>query len=399
MVGLDADAPSHSGRLVRLSNQTAGVGRRLWRRIAVAAARAGAGARGVRWRGRCARRSTRPATRRRSAPAGDDHALERLQRPRARRDQAGGRRLPPVAPVDHRQDGRRRQRRQDHRGDPRRQRARRGAVVHRRQHRRVLLLGRLDRPQALHGARPRRARACSRRRSQTYTQYKGMRCALPMLADTYGLYYNKALFKKAGITAPPKTMSELTADAKKLTERNADGSQGRRLRPRPGLLRERAGALRARCSARKWVDGQGKSVARHAARLGGVHELAEGPHRLLRLRQARAAGRPAPATSSRPPTRSSAASWRWPSTASTAPRSSRPSIPTSTTAPRRCRSADSHPELYGAGYVTGNIVGIPKSAKHKDAAWELVKYLTTDEHALRRCSPTACATCRRRPPR
>jgi multiple sugar transport system substrate-binding protein len=45
-------------------------------------------------------------------------------------------------------------------------------------------------------------------------------------------------------------------------------------------------------------------------------------------------------------------------------------------------AADSHPELYGAGYVTGNIVGIPKGAKHKDAAWQLVKYLTTDEHAL-----------------
>jgi multiple sugar transport system substrate-binding protein len=44
--------------------------------------------------------------------------------------------------------------------------------------------------------------------------------------------------------------------------------------------------------------------------------------------------------------------------------------------------ADSHPELYGAGYVTGNIIGIPKSSKNKDAAWELVKYLTTDQHAL-----------------
>ena len=54
---------------------------------------------------------------------------------------------------------------------------------------------------------------------QTYTQFNGTRCALPMLADTYGLYYNKALFKKAGITSPPKTMSELTADAKKLTVR------------------------------------------------------------------------------------------------------------------------------------------------------------------------------------
>ena len=55
---------------------------------------------------------------------------------------------------------------------------------------------------------------------QTYTAYKGKRCALPMLADTYGLYYNKDLFKKAGIASPPKTMSELTADAKKLTVRS-----------------------------------------------------------------------------------------------------------------------------------------------------------------------------------
>ena len=57
-----------------------------------------------------------------------------------------------------------------------------------------------------------------------YTQYNGDRCAVPDLADTYGLYYNKDLLAKAGITSPPKTFTELTADAKKLTKRNADGS-------------------------------------------------------------------------------------------------------------------------------------------------------------------------------
>src|SRR5690242_16837303 len=60
--------------------------------------------------------------------------------------------------------------------------------------------------------------------SQYYTQYAGKRCALPLLADDYGLYYNTALFKKAGITHPPRTISELTADAKKLTVRNANGT-------------------------------------------------------------------------------------------------------------------------------------------------------------------------------
>src|SRR5437588_6173836 len=53
-----------------------------------------------------------------------------------------------------------------------------------------------------------------------YTQYKGKRCALPLLADSYGLYYNKTLLAKAGIKSPPKTTSELTADAKKLTQRS-----------------------------------------------------------------------------------------------------------------------------------------------------------------------------------
>lgn len=58
----------------------------------------------------------------------------------------------------------------------------------------------------------------------SYTTYKGAQCALPMLTDGYALYYNKDLFKAAGITEPPKTLSELTADAKKLTVKNADGT-------------------------------------------------------------------------------------------------------------------------------------------------------------------------------
>ena len=43
---------------------------------------------------------------------------------------------------------------------------------------------------------------------------------------------------------------------------------------------------------------------------------------------------------------------------------------------------DAHPELYGAGYVNGTIIGIPKGVKHKEQAWALVKYLTTNSHAL-----------------
>src|SRR5436305_7288949 len=47
--------------------------------------------------------------------------------------------------------------------------------------------------------------------SQYYTQYKGKRCAVPLLADDAGLYYNKAMFRQAGIKRPPHTVSELAA--------------------------------------------------------------------------------------------------------------------------------------------------------------------------------------------
>ncbi|MCL2781153.1 MAG: extracellular solute-binding protein [Actinomycetia bacterium] len=58
----------------------------------------------------------------------------------------------------------------------------------------------------------------------SYTQFDGKQCALPLLVDSYALYYNKAMFQAAGISSPPKTLSELTADAKKLTVKNSDGS-------------------------------------------------------------------------------------------------------------------------------------------------------------------------------
>ncbi len=40
------------------------------------------------------------------------------------------------------------------------------------------------------------------------------------------------------------------------------------------------------------------------------------------------------------------------------------------------------PSLYGSGYINGTIIGIPKNGKHTAQAWELVKYLTTNDHAL-----------------
>ncbi len=42
--------------------------------------------------------------------------------------------------------------------------------------------------------------------------------AVPLYSTAYGLYYNKAEFAAAGISAPPATWTEFVADAKKLTK-------------------------------------------------------------------------------------------------------------------------------------------------------------------------------------
>ena len=73
-----------------------------------------------------------------------------------------------------------------------------------------------------------------------------MQCSLPALADAYGLYMNTKMLKAAGFTQPPKTLSELTAMAKKLTVRNADGSLKRvGLNPLFGHYETFADGLRA----------------------------------------------------------------------------------------------------------------------------------------------------------
>ncbi|GAA4361612.1 ABC transporter substrate-binding protein [Angustibacter luteus] len=56
-----------------------------------------------------------------------------------------------------------------------------------------------------------------------YTKFQDKQCALPLLVDAYGLFYNKKMLADAGVN-PPKTLSELTAAAKKLTVKNKDGS-------------------------------------------------------------------------------------------------------------------------------------------------------------------------------
>ena len=215
---------------------------------------------------------------------------------------------------------------------------------------------------------------------QDYTQYQGKRCALPMLADTYGLYYNKELFAKAGITAPPKTMSELTADAKKLTVPEGSSFKVVGFDPAQGFY-ENAPAHYGPLFGATWVDANNKSVL---SKQPGWVEFMKWQKELidfygfdkLRRWQAGAGDEFSASNAFERGKLAMAIDGEYRTAFINA---EHPKLDYGT-APMPV--ADDHPELYGSGYVTGNIIGIPKSAKNKDAAWELVKYLTTDEHGL-----------------
>lgn len=58
---------------------------------------------------------------------------------------------------------------------------------------------------------------------QGESPYNGKIYGLTFLEDTYEVYYNPALFKAAGITALPKNLTQMVADARLLTKTNSAG--------------------------------------------------------------------------------------------------------------------------------------------------------------------------------
>jgi len=217
--------------------------------------------------------------------------------------------------------------------------------------------------------------------SRYYTQYKGVRCALPLLADDAGLYYNKTLFRKAGIERPPRTVSELAADARRLTQRNPDGSlKVVGFDPFLGFYTNSVDRFGGMFGAR-WTDSAGRSILAKdpawAKLLRWQKRLIDsyGYDKLVRFQaglgdeysasNAFEAGKLAMNLDGE---------WRVAFIAA-----EHPDLDYGT-APLPVDGA--HPGLYGSSMVNGSIVGIPKNAKHKDEAWQLVRYLTTGDHAL-----------------
>ena len=216
--------------------------------------------------------------------------------------------------------------------------------------------------------------------SQGYTTYQGKRCALPSLADVYGLYYNTDMLKAAGYDAPPKTASELMDMAVKMTKYNSDGSiKVAGFVPMFGFY-EMVPAHIAPAWGAKWVDGEGKSSLSSDPHWAAMLEWqkkfvdAIGYDKLKRF------------TASTGSSEFSASNFF--ETGKVAMnidgeyrtafiKSEHPELHYDT-APFPVD--DSQPGLYGAGYVTGNLIGIPKTSTgdKREAAWQLVKYLATN---------------------
>jgi multiple sugar transport system substrate-binding protein len=215
----------------------------------------------------------------------------------------------------------------------------------------------------------------------SYSGYKGVQCALPALADAYGLYMNTKMLKAAGITSAPKTLSELMTDAKKLTVRKPDGSLERiGLNPLFGHYETFADGLRGAYGA-PWFDAKGQpdlsKDPRWAALMKWQKSLVDwyGYDKLRTFTAASAdefgasndfeIGRVAMQYDGE---------WR-----TAFIKAEHPEV-AYTTAP--FPAADSQPAQYGSGPIAGDIVAIPKGSKHPDEAWLLIKYLASDTDAL-----------------
>jgi multiple sugar transport system substrate-binding protein len=214
-----------------------------------------------------------------------------------------------------------------------------------------------------------------------YTEFQGKRCSMPALADAYGIYYNKEMFDKAGISGPPKTFDELTADAQKLTVKNPDGSiKVAGFLPEWGFY-ENSPAHLAPTVGATWLTKDGKSAIGSDAAwkdlLKWQKSLVDwyGYDKLEAFR------------SSLGDEFSDDNAFMKGQVAINIDAEFRLAFIADSNSAKNMKFGvaplpTKDGSNYGLGYVTGNVMGISKTAKNPEAAWELVKYLTSDTQAI-----------------
>jgi multiple sugar transport system substrate-binding protein len=214
-----------------------------------------------------------------------------------------------------------------------------------------------------------------------YTQFKGVQCSLPLLSDAYGLYYNKTMFAKAGIKSPPKTLSEFDADALKLTKRNGATYSQLGFMPNYHGYESVLSHMGAQFDP-TYFDSKGKSTAATDPGLKAAYQWQKqlvdklgGYNRLERYRTTFGdefgaknpfmTGQVAMAIDGE---------WR---VGMIKDAHSNVDYDTAPFPVPDNKVAD-----YGQGYTSGTIIGIASTSQKQNAAWEFVKFLTTNTDAL-----------------
>jgi multiple sugar transport system substrate-binding protein len=215
----------------------------------------------------------------------------------------------------------------------------------------------------------------------SYTQYDGNQCALPLLSDAYGLYYNKDAFAAAGIDGPPKTMSEFDADAVKLTKTSGDSYSQLGFMPTYHGYESSISHLAAQWSP-TYFTADGKSnvaadpmFAQAMEWQKGLVDKLGGYAKLEKYRNTFGdewgaknpfmTGQVAVAIDGE---------WRAGRNQADSPDLDFGVAPFPV--------PDDQADTYGKGYITGTIVGIASTSQKQNAAWRFVKYLTTDTDAV-----------------
>ncbi|MFF4265922.1 ABC transporter substrate-binding protein [Streptomyces virginiae] len=214
-----------------------------------------------------------------------------------------------------------------------------------------------------------------------YTEFEGNQCTLPLLNDAYGLVYNKTAFAAAGITEPPKTWSQFTEVAQKLTKFKGDSYEQVGLMPtfhgyetKPTRLAAQWGATYFGPDGRSNLAGDPAFAKMLTAQKDLVDKLG-GYEKLERFRNTFG-----DEWSAEHPFHTGQVAmqidgeWR-------APMAKEAGVPFEIgTAPLPV--PDEQAADYGKGYLAGTIMGIASGSKKQNAAWELVEYMTTDTEAV-----------------
>ncbi|MFJ9842217.1 ABC transporter substrate-binding protein [Kitasatospora sp. NPDC101155] len=214
-----------------------------------------------------------------------------------------------------------------------------------------------------------------------YSQFQGDQCSLPLLGDAYGLYYNKKAFAAAGIANPPRTFSEFADDAKKLTVPDGDSYKQLGFMPLYHGYESQIEHFLGQYGPTYFnADGKSNIAAdpKVAAMLNWQKGMVDQLGGFAKLDKFRATF--GEEFSAKSPFQTGQVAmaidgeWRTASLAENKPDFDWATAPFPV--------PDDQADTYGRGYQTGTIVGIASTSKKQAAAWELVKYLTTDTDAV-----------------